>query len=100
MLQSSTILPELPDFMSSDGFAGLRRRLFLFQSRDVKRGDCNAASVVEPDDNTRTVWIDSGMLRSWHPILFACARNNREGLKRAHAQKLSNVAYHCARILT
>ena len=72
---------------------------FLFDSRDVERGNCDATSIIEPDHDTRTSWIDSCMLRSWHPILFSGAGDNRERLKRSHAQELSDIAYHCTRIL-
>jgi len=79
---------------------GLCRRLFLFDSRDVERGNCDATSIIEPDHDTRTSWIDSCMVRSWHPVLFSGTGNNRERLKRSHAQELSDIAYHCTRILS
>ena len=44
------------------------------------------ATVVQKNNDPRTVRMDRGMIRRWHHIFSAIARSNREGLKRSGVQ--------------
>lgn len=65
-------------------------RRFL-KRRDVQAGNGHTAAVIQPHDNSASLWIHRSVLRTRDRVAIPTARQNEEWFKRAGCQQLTNI---------